>query len=135
MVVIGVDSHKRTHTVVAVDDAGRKLAERTAAATADGHLDLLGWSRIWPERTWALEDCRNLTRRLEADLLRAGEAVRRVPTKLMAAPDVQPESPARAIPSMRSQSPELRCANRTFQWLASMAASASSVCWSIIGTS
>jgi len=83
MVVIGVDSHKRTHTVVAVDDAGRKLAERTAAATADGHLDLLGWSRIWPERTWALEDCRNLTRRLEADLLRAGEAVRRVPTKLM----------------------------------------------------
>jgi hypothetical protein len=37
MVVIGVDSHKRTHTVVAVDDAGRKLAERTAAATADGH--------------------------------------------------------------------------------------------------
>jgi hypothetical protein len=29
MVVIGVDSHKRTHTVVAVDEAGRKLAERT----------------------------------------------------------------------------------------------------------
>ena len=45
MVVIGVDSHKRTHTVVAVDEAGRKLAERTVAATADGHLELLGWSR------------------------------------------------------------------------------------------
>ena len=84
MVVIGVDSHKRTHTVVAVDEAGRKLAERTATTTADGHLELLGWSRTWPERTWALEDCRNLTRRLEADLFRAGEAVRRVPTKLMA---------------------------------------------------
>src|SRR5665811_1730060 len=39
MVVIGVDAHKRTHTVVAVDEAGRKLAERTAAATSDGHLE------------------------------------------------------------------------------------------------
>jgi len=39
MVVIGVDSHKRTHTVVAVDEAGRKLAERTAPTTADGHLE------------------------------------------------------------------------------------------------
>jgi transposase len=84
MVVIGVDAHKRTHTVVAVDEAGRKLAERTVATTSDGHLELLGWSHTWPERSWALEDCRNLTRRLEADLLRAGEAVRRVPTKLMA---------------------------------------------------
>jgi dihydrofolate reductase len=41
MVVIGVDAHKRTHTVVAVDEAGRKLAERTGAATPDGHLELL----------------------------------------------------------------------------------------------
>jgi Transposase. len=98
MVVIGVDSHKRTHTVVAVDDAGRKLAERTAAATADGHLDLLGWSRIWPERTWALEDCRNLTRRLEADLLRAGEAVRRVPTKLMAGARRSAREPGKSDP-------------------------------------
>ena len=48
MVVIGVDAHKRTHTVVAVDEAGRKLAEWTAASTADGHLELLGWSRTWP---------------------------------------------------------------------------------------
>jgi hypothetical protein len=65
MVVIGVDSHKRTHTVVAVDEAGRKLAERTVATTMEGHLELLGWSHRWPERTWALEDCRHLTRRLE----------------------------------------------------------------------
>src|SRR5665811_1316306 len=49
MVVIGVDSHKWTHTVVAVDEAGRKLGERTVAATAEGHLELLGWSRSWPD--------------------------------------------------------------------------------------
>lgn len=98
MVVIGVDSHKRTHTVVAVDEAGRKVAERTVAATVDGHLDLVSWSRRWPDRTWALEDCRNLTRRLEADLLRAGEAVRRVPTKLMAGARRSAREPGKSDP-------------------------------------
>ncbi|MGA2514421.1 MAG: IS110 family transposase [Candidatus Limnocylindrales bacterium] len=98
MVVIGVDSHKRTHTVVAVDEAGRKLAERTATTTEEGHLDLLSWSRRWPERSWALEDCRNLTRRLEADLLKAGEAVRRVPTKLMAGARRSAREPGKSEP-------------------------------------
>jgi transposase len=98
MIVIGVDSHKRTHTVVAVDEAGRKLSERTAAATEDGHLELIGWSRQWPDRTWALEDCRNLTHRLEGDLLRAGEAVRRVPTKLMAGARRSAREPGKSDP-------------------------------------
>lgn len=83
-VVIGVDAHKRTHTLVAVDDAGRKLAEKTVAATPDGHLDAVAWATRWPDRLFALEDCRHLTRRLEADLLRAGEAAVRVPPHLMA---------------------------------------------------
>jgi transposase len=73
MVVIGVDSHKRTHTVVAVDGNGRKLAEKTAATSPEGHLELIRWARRWRDRTWALEDCRHLTRRLEADLLKGGE--------------------------------------------------------------
>lgn len=84
MVTIGADSHKRSHTLVAVDPAGRQLGERTAAATPAGHLELLRWAERWPTRSWALEDCRNLSRRLEADLLRAGERVVRVPPKLMA---------------------------------------------------
>ena len=84
MVIIGADSHKRTHTFVAVDDVGKKLAERTVAATTEGHLEALEWAERWPERRWALEDCRHLTRRLESDLLAGGEAVVRVPTRLMA---------------------------------------------------
>ena len=84
MVTIGVDSHKKTHTFVAVDDVGKKLAERTLPATTDGHLDALEWAERWPERRWAIEDCRHLTRRLESDLLAGGEAVIRVPTRLMA---------------------------------------------------
>ncbi len=84
MVILGADLHKRSHTVVAVDEQGRKLGETTIAATPDGHLELRRWAARWPDRRWALEDCRHLSRRLEADLVRAGEAVARVPPKLMA---------------------------------------------------
>jgi transposase len=84
MIVIGIDSHKRTHTAVAVDGTGRKVAEKTLPATSAGHLELVRWAARFAERTWALEDCRHLSRRLSNDLLVAGEAVVRVPPKLMA---------------------------------------------------
>jgi transposase len=83
-VVIGVDAHKRTHTLVAADELGRELASRTLAATAEGHLAAIAWADRWQARRWAIEDCRHLTRTLEADLLRAGEHVVRVPTQMMA---------------------------------------------------
>jgi transposase len=84
VVKIGVDAHKRTHTLVAADQLGRQLATKTLAATTEGHLAALEWASQWSERTWAVEDCRHLTRRLEGDLLRAGEIIVRVPTVLMA---------------------------------------------------
>jgi transposase len=84
MVTLGSDSHKRTHTLVAVDSNGRQLGSRTVQATSAGHLEALRWARQWPDRRWALEDCRHLSRRLEVDLLTAGEAVLRVSPKLMA---------------------------------------------------
>jgi len=84
MVTIGIDAHKRTHTAVAVDGNGRPLAERTVASSPAGHLELLRWARRWRDRTFAVEDCRQLTRRLEGDLLAAGQIVVRVPPKLMA---------------------------------------------------
>jgi len=84
MVVIGVDAHKRSHTLVAADGAGRKLSEKTVAATPEGHLAIVAWAARWQERLFAIEDCRHLTRRLETDLLLAGEAAVRVPPHLMA---------------------------------------------------
>lgn len=84
LVTIGVDSHKATHTVVAVDEVGRVLAEKQVRATSEGHLVLVQWASRFEEVTFALEDCRHLTRRLEADLLKAGHRVVRVPTRLMA---------------------------------------------------
>lgn len=98
MVTLGVDAHKRTHTAVAVDDAGRRLAERTVAATSAGHLALLRWAARFDERRWALEDCRHLSRRLESDLLRAGEVVIRVPPKLMAGARRSGREPGKSDP-------------------------------------
>lgn len=84
MIVIGVDSHKRTHTAVAADGNGRKLGEVTLGTTSAGHLELVRWAARYPGHRFALEDTRHLSRRLAADLLRAGEAVTWVPTRLMA---------------------------------------------------
>jgi transposase len=44
MVVFGIDAHKRTHTVVAVDETGRKLGENTLGTTTADHLALLTWA-------------------------------------------------------------------------------------------
>jgi transposase len=98
MVVLGADLHKRSHTVVVIDATGRKLAERRVVATVEGHLELRRWAARWPERTWALEDCRHLSRRLEGDLLRAGEAVVRVPPKLMAGARRSVREPGKSDP-------------------------------------
>lgn len=98
MVMIGTDSHKRTHTFVAVDDLGRRLGECTLRANTDGHLQLLAWAARYEAVTFALEDCRHLTRRLESDLLRAGQRVVRVPTRLMAGARRGARSPGKSDP-------------------------------------
>jgi transposase len=98
MIIIGVDLHKRSHTAVAVDGTGRKLAEKTVSATSAGHLELVRWVARFSERTWALEDCRHLSRRLSTDLLVAGEAVVRVPPKLMAGARRSGREPGKSDP-------------------------------------
>ena len=98
MVVLGADLHKRSHTVVVIEETGRKLAEKTVAATTEGHLELRRWAAQWPDRRWALEDCRPLSRRLEADLVQAGESVVRVPPKLMAGVRRSVREPGKSYP-------------------------------------
>jgi transposase len=74
LVILGIDAHKRTHTVVAVDDNGRQLATRTLGTATPDHLALLRWAdQFGEDRQWAVEDCRHLSRRLERDLLIAGQ--------------------------------------------------------------
>jgi transposase len=79
------DRHKCSHTAVSVDDMGRQGATKTVGTTTRDHLRLLQWAAsLDGERLWAIEDCRHLTRRLERDLIAAGESVVRVCPKLMA---------------------------------------------------
>ena len=86
--VVGVDAHKRTHTLVAVDAVGHELGKKVVLATSDGHAKALQWVRrvFVPigDVVWGLEDCRPVTARLERELLAAGQRVVRVPPKLMA---------------------------------------------------
>jgi transposase len=85
MIVIGTDTHKKTHTCGAVDAAtGRLAGELTAAAREPGFRELLGWGRgLDEERIWAIEDCRHVSGPLERFLVASGERVVRVPPKLM----------------------------------------------------
>jgi Transposase and inactivated derivatives len=64
--------------------ASPQRGQRTVGTTSDDHLELVRWAARWPERLWAVEDARQVSRRLERDLLGAGERVVRVPPKLMA---------------------------------------------------
>jgi transposase len=88
MIVIGADTHKSSHTLVAVDAVtGRRIGTRTVASTSAGVLDALVWARGVGEgadRVWALEDCRHVSGRLERLLVSAGEVVVRVSPRLMA---------------------------------------------------
>jgi transposase len=86
MIVIGVDPHKRTHTAAAVDrQTGELLGELTIRGDDEGHARLLEWAReLAGERGFALEDCRQVSCRLERFLIGRGERVVRVPPKLMA---------------------------------------------------
>jgi transposase len=81
MIVIGVDVHKHSLTAAAVDELGRTLAEYAGPVDAD----VIDWAgSLDPERQWALEDCRHVTRGLEQALLGHAERLVRVPPRLTA---------------------------------------------------
>ncbi|HEU4729258.1 MAG TPA: IS110 family transposase [Kofleriaceae bacterium] len=87
MIVIGVDTHKHSHALSAVDEGtGRVRGSREIRADEPGHLAAVRWARgLDDERVWAIEDCRHVSRRLEQALLAAGERVVRVAPKMMGA--------------------------------------------------
>jgi transposase len=86
MIVIGTDTHKRSHTAGAVAEAtGRVIDDVTVKTQRRSFDDLLRWGRgLGEERVWAIEDCRHVSGVLERFLLVRGERVVRVPPRLMA---------------------------------------------------
>jgi transposase len=85
MIVIGADTHKDTHTAVAVfASSGQIAGELTAPARKPGFAQHLDWARdLDAERVWAIEDCRHVSGGLERFLVESGERVVRVAPKLM----------------------------------------------------
>src|ERR671911_483758 len=86
MIVLGADTHKRSHTIAAVAAAtGELLGEQTVVVGRRGFAALLRWARgLDGERVWALEDCRHVSGSLERFLIERGERVLRIPTHLTA---------------------------------------------------
>jgi transposase len=100
MIVIGADTHKRTHTLAAVlAGSGRIAGELTASAREPGYREMLAWGRTLDvERVWAIEDCRHVSAGLERFLVDSGERVVRVPPKLMGASRVAERAAGKSDP-------------------------------------
>ena len=84
-VLIGVDPHKSSLAVAAVDEATGQLLER--AAFPQNHVGLRAlerWARRFAERRWAVENADGLGRYLAVRLAGSGESVVDVPPKLSA---------------------------------------------------
>jgi transposase len=85
-ILIGVDPHKVSLAVAAVEEATGELLE-CASFPQDraGLRRLERWAKRFPERRWAMENARGgLGRHLVGRLVAAGEAVVEVPPKLSA---------------------------------------------------
>src|SRR5215216_4602222 len=86
MIVLGADTHKRSHTIAAVSAATGELSgERTVPVGQRGFGAVLRWARsLDSERVWAIEDCRHVSGAFERFLIARGERIVRVAPKHMA---------------------------------------------------
>ena len=86
MIVIGTDTHKRTHTCGGGRRAHRGRARRADRPSAQRSVrQVAAWARaLDPERVWAIEDCRHVSGAFERFLIARGELVVRVAPKHMA---------------------------------------------------
>jgi hypothetical protein len=75
-VIIGVDPHKSTHTVVAIDRDERPLARVQLVADRCQVQRLLAWAEpLGTQRSWAVESAEGLGKLLAQQLLEASEQV------------------------------------------------------------
>jgi transposase len=84
-VSIGVDPHKTSLAVAAIDEATSGLIERASfPQDRAGLRSLERWAKRFPERRWAVENAGGLGRHLAVRLAGSGESVVDVPPKLSA---------------------------------------------------
>ena len=84
-VIVGVDPHKKSVTIEAIDEEGRVLATGRWPTDRDGCRLMLRYVRTrWPHHRWAVEGAQGVGRPLAQRLLAQGETVLDVPAKLAA---------------------------------------------------
>ena len=84
-VIVGVDPHKKSVTIEAVDEGGTVLARGRFGTDAAGYRLLVKHVREqWPHHRWAVEGAQGVGRPLAQRLLAQGETVLDVPAKLAA---------------------------------------------------
>jgi transposase len=83
-VVIGVDPHKASNTLVVIDDRERVLAQQRFANDRAGYLSMKAFARVHRDRVWAVEGARGVGAGLAQRLVAEGEPVLDVPARLSA---------------------------------------------------
>src|SRR5690349_17282683 len=83
-VVIGMDPHKRSATIEAIDERERVLAKGRFGTDTAGYQQMLTAGRQFPDRVWAVEGCAGIGRHIAQRLVADGETVIDVPAKLSA---------------------------------------------------
>jgi transposase len=83
-VVIGVDPHKASNTLVVIDAHEQVVAEQRFVNDRIGYRDMKTFARAFRERTWAVEGARGVGAGLAQRLVAEGEPVLDVPAKLSA---------------------------------------------------
>ena len=73
---LGVDTHKRVHVVVALDEQGRQLGARTIPNSPEGWAAALAWAHEQQQqhRRWGVENSGSLGKGFAQFLLAQGEA-------------------------------------------------------------
>lgn len=85
MITIGVDAHKQVHVALALDDAGRELADWRGPNSAAGWEQLFQWAGAWQsELQWGIEGAWGYGRGLSQFLVAAGQRVYEVNARWIA---------------------------------------------------
>jgi transposase len=84
-VIVGVDPHKKSVTIEAINEHGKVLSTGRFGTTTEDFKAMLGHvRRQWPHHRWAIEGAQGVGRPLAQRLLANGETVVDVPAKLAA---------------------------------------------------
>ncbi|MEU1432246.1 IS110 family transposase [Nocardia sp. NPDC005746] len=83
-VIIGMDPHKRSATIEAIDPTGRVLVTGRYSTDNADYSKMLTAAEQFNDRVWAIEGCNGIGRHLAHRLVHDGETVIDVPAKLSA---------------------------------------------------